>query len=219
MATPPSDSSPINVCIIEDHSDFRNTLRAAINAAPSLQCNAAFSNAEDAFEYLNESGAPDIIVLDLGLPGMDGIEAIPKLRELAPETKVLILTVFENKTRVLQALGAGASGYLMKASGIKSIIQGIEDAHNGIAPLSAEIAQMVFATFRAFKPVSHEAEISDREVEVLQKLADGATRIEVADQLHVSRHTIDSHIRNIYRKLQVHNVSGAITKAAAMHII
>lgn len=209
----------INVCIIEDHSDFRNTLRTAIDATASLQCENAFSNAEDAFEHLKESPAPDIFVLDLGLPGIDGIEAIPKLRELAPDSKVLILTVFENKTRVFQALGAGASGYLMKASGIKSIIQGIEDAHNGIAPLSAEIAQMVFATFSAFKPATHEAEISEREVEVLRKLADGSTRIEIADQLNVSRHTIDSHIRNIYRKLHVHNVSGAITKAAAMHII
>lgn len=217
MATP--SPTPIQVCIIEDHADFRNTLRAAIDSTPTLQCETAFSNAEDAFEHLKESPAPDIIVLDLGLPGMDGIEAIPTLRELAPDTKVLILTVFENKTRVFQALGAGASGYLMKASGIKSIIQGIEDAYNGIAPLSAEIAQMVFATFSAFKPQTDEAKISGREVEVLRKLADGSTRIEIADQLDVSRHTIDSHVRNIYRKLHVHNVSGAITKAAAMHII
>ncbi len=219
MPTSSTESAPIKVCIIEDHADFRNTLRAAIEAVPALMCDSSFSNAEDAFEHLSASSPPDIIVLDLGLPGMDGIEAIPKLREIAPETKVLILTVFENKTRVFQALGAGASGYLMKASGIKSIIQGIKDAHNGIAPLSAEIAQMVFATFSAFKPVTHEAEISDREVEVLQKLASGSTRIEIADQLNVSRHTIDSHVRNIYRKLHVHNVSGAITKAAAMHII
>lgn len=217
MATHPS--LPINVCIIEDHADFRNTLRTAIDRTPTLSCFSAFSNAEDAFEHLSQSSSPDIIVLDLGLPGIDGIEAIPRLKELAPEAKVLILTVFENKTRVFQALGAGASGYLMKASGIKSIIQGIEDAHNGIAPLSADIAQMVFATFSAFKPQTNEAEISEREVEVLRKLADGSTRIEIADQLNISRHTIDSHVRNIYRKLHVHNVSGAITKAAAMHII
>lgn len=219
MSESASAPFPIKVCIIEDHADFRNTLRTAIDATATLECAVAFSNAEDAFEYLNESPAPDIIVLDLGLPGMDGIEAIPKLRDLAPDSKVLVLTVFENKTRVFQALGAGASGYLMKASGIKSIIQGIEDAHSGIAPLSAEIAQMVFATFSAFKPATQDADMSEREVEVLRKLADGATRIEIASDLQVSRHTIDSHVRNIYRKLHVHNVSGAISKAAAMHLI
>lgn len=219
MSKPSSVPASIKVCIIEDHADFRNTLRAAINTAPSLQCESAFSNAEDAFKYLQKSLAPDIIVLDLGLPGIDGIEAIPKLHEMAPNSKILILTVFENKTRVFQALGAGASGYLMKASGIKSIIQGIEDAYNGIAPLSVEIAQMVFATFSTFKPTTEAATISEREIEVLRKLADGATRIEISSDLGVSRHTIDSHVRNIYRKLHVHNVSGAITKAAAMHII
>ena len=107
----------------------------------------------------------------------------------------------------------------MKSSGLKSIVQGIEDAYSGIAPLSSDIAQMVFATFKAFKPATPEADISGREAEILKQLAEGDTRIAISDTLQVSRHTIDSHIRNIYRKLQVHNVSGAIKKAAEMHII
>jgi len=211
-------SHPISVCIIEDHADYRNTLFKAINATDSLKCKGSYSNAEDALEILKESSKPDVLVLDLGLPGIDGIDAIPKFCALCPDTKILVLTVFENKTRVFQALGAGAAGYLIKSGGFKPIIQGIEDAYHGIAPLSAEIAHMVFATFKAFKPVNPDAEITGREAEVLQLLANGDTRISIADKMEVSRHTIDSHVRNIYRKLQVHNVSGAIKKATEMGI-
>ncbi|MGJ8651250.1 MAG: response regulator [Opitutaceae bacterium] len=217
QSTPPAKT--IRICIIEDHTDFRKTLIAAIDSTETLTCEASFSNAEDAFEYFKSNPKPDVLVLDLGLPGIDGIEAIPQFCELSSEMKVLVLTVFENKTRVFQALGAGASGYLMKSSGLKSIVQGIEDAYNGIAPLSSEIAQMVFATFKAFKPATPEADISGREAEILKQLAEGDTRIAISETLQVSRHTVDSHIRNIYRKLQVHNVSGAIKKAAEMHII
>lgn len=168
--------------------------------------------------HFRSTEKPDVLVLDLGLPGMDGIDAIPKFHELCPEVKILVLTVFENKTRVFQALGAGAAGYLIKSGGLKAITQGIEDAHQGISPLSSEIAHMVFATFKAFKPTNPDAEITERETEVLQQLANGETRILIADNLNVSRHTVDSHIRNIYRKLQVHNVSGAIKKAAELGI-
>ncbi|MGJ8654631.1 MAG: response regulator [Opitutaceae bacterium] len=219
MDTPSkSTSSRISVCIIEDHADYRKTLLQAINSTETLVCGASFSNAEDAMMHFEHSPKPDVLVLDLGLPGIDGIDAIPKFCELCPDTKILVLTVFENKTRVFQALGAGATGYLIKSGGLKAITQGIEDAHNGIAPLSAEIAHMVFATFKAFKPASPDTEITEREAEVLQQLADGETRILIADNLNVSRHTVDSHIRNIYRKLQVHNVSGAIKKAAEFGI-
>ncbi len=217
---PASDSttSRISVCIIEDHTDYRKTLLQAINSTQSLVCADSFSNAEDALMHFRHSPKPDVIVLDLGLPGIDGIDAIPKFCELCPDTKILVLTVFENKTRVFQALGAGASGYLIKSGGLKSITQGIEDAHRGIAPLSSEIAHMVFATFKAFRPTNPDADITEREAEVLQQMADGETRIGIADRLNVSRHTVDSHIRNIYRKLQVHNVSGAIKKATELGI-
>lgn len=211
-------SSPIRVCIIEDHADYRNTLLQAIKTTETLSCESSFSNAEDALEELKEGLKPDVLVLDLGLPGIDGIDAIPKFCQLCPNAKILVLTVFENKTRVFQALGAGAAGYLIKSGGIKSIIQGIEDAHRGISPLSSEIAHMVFATFKTFKPVDPDAEITEREAEVLQQLASGETRIKIAENMEVSRHTVDSHVRNIYRKLQVHNVSGAIKKADELGI-
>ncbi len=212
-------TSPIHVCLLEDHADFRETLCEAIESVGKFAINATFSTAEALFDYLEEATPPDIIILDLGLPGMSGIEAIPKIKQLAPQTMTLVLTVYNNKAKVLQALGAGASGYLIKSSGLKAIVSGIEDAYHGISPLSADIAKMVFDTFSHIKPQAIEAELSQREVEVLEQLAAGNTRQETADALSVSIHTINTHIRHIYEKLQVHNLSGAVNKAASMKII
>ncbi|WP_372796487.1 response regulator, partial [Pontiella sp.] len=191
----------------------------ALVSSGRFEIDATLSNAEDALEYLREATPPEVLILDLGLPGMDGLDAIPLIRRAAPETKILVLTVFDNKARVFQALGAGASGYLIKSDGLKAIVQGIVDASHGIAPLSSEIAKMVFDTFSNFKPASPEAELTERETEVLKSLADGLSRQEAADELCLSKHTINTHIRTIYQKLQVHNVSGAISKAASMGII
>jgi DNA-binding NarL/FixJ family response regulator len=210
---------PIDVCIVEDHIDYRTILSEAMESTGRLRCQKAFSNVEDCLDCLAEGVAPDVIILDLGLPGMDGIHAIPLLRKAAPDSQVLVLTVFDNKTRVFQALGAGASGYLIKSDDLAVTIQGIEDAYNGIAPLSAEIAQMVFATFAKFKPASPDEQLSAREIDVLKKLATGQSRQEAADALFISKHTIGTHIKTIYRKLQVHNVSGAVTRAVEMGIL
>lgn len=219
MTEPKNPPARIRICLIEDHADFREALREALESSGRFEIEATLSNAEDAFEYLKDSAPPEILILDLGLPGMDGLDAIPLIRKAAPETKILVLTVFDNKARVFQALGAGASGYLIKSDGLKAIVQGIEDASHGIAPLSAEIAKMVFDTFSTFKPASPEAELTERESEVLKSLSDGLSRQETADELCLSKHTINTHIRTIYQKLQVHNVSGAISKAASMGII
>jgi DNA-binding NarL/FixJ family response regulator len=209
----------IRIALVEDHADFREALCEALESAGRFNIDATLSNAEDAFDYLKDSEPPEILILDLGLPGMDGLDAIPLIRKAAPQTKILILTVFDNKARVFQALGAGASGYLIKSDGLKAIVQGIEDASHGIAPLSAEIARMVFDTFSNFKPASPEEDLSERETEVLNLLAEGLSRQATADQLFVSKHTVSTHIRNIYQKLQVHNLSGAINKASSMGII
>lgn len=208
-----------HVCLLEDHADFRETLCEAIESVGMFAIDATFSNAEALFDYLGNTTPPDIIILDLGLPGMSGIEAIPKIKQLAPQTMTLVLTVYNNKAKVLQALGAGASGYLIKSSGLKAIVSGIEDAYHGISPLSADIAKMVFDTFSHIKPLAIEAELSKREVEVLEQLAAGNSRQETADGLSVSINTINTHIRHIYEKLQVHNLSGAVSKAASMKII
>lgn len=219
MTTTEHNTALPRVYLVEDHADFREALREALEETDRFEIHATFSNAEDALDDLKDAVAPDILILDLGLPGMDGIDAIPLLRKAAPEAKILVLTVFDNKARVFQALGAGASGYLIKSDGLNAIVQGIEDACHGIAPLSAEIAKMVFDTFSNFKPASQEEDLSEREAEVLNLLAEGLSRQETADKLYVSIHTVSTHIRNIYQKLQVHNVSGAVSKASSMGII
>ncbi|MDF1753336.1 MAG: response regulator transcription factor [Verrucomicrobiales bacterium] len=209
----------IRICLVEDHAEFREILREALESTGRFQIDAALSNAEDALEYLGEGNPPDVVILDLGLPGMDGIDAIPLFREAAPDIQILVLTVFDNKARVFQALGAGASGYLIKSDGLSAIVQGIEESCNGIAPLSAEVAKMVFDTFSNFKPASPGEDLSEREAQVLTQLSGGLSRKQVADTLGVSGHTVNTHIRNIYQKLHVHNVSGAISKASSMGII
>ena len=219
MSDADKPTAPTSVFLIEDHADFREALREALESTENFEVCASVSNAEDAFEYLKANTAPEVLILDLGLPGMDGIDAIPQLRKLLPESKILVLTVFDNKARVFQALGAGADGYLIKSDGLEAIVKGIEDACHGIAPLSADIAKMVFDTFSTFKPAVADENLSSREIEVLKILAAGSNRKEAAEQLGVSSHTVNTHIRNIYKKLHVHNLSGATSKAAAMGII
>ena len=221
MSTPPpaEPTAPIRVILVEDHADFRAVLLETLETTGKFLIEATHSNVEDALDYLGEVTPPDALILDLGLPGMDGIDAIPLLRAAAPDTKILVLTVFDNKARVFQALGAGAAGYLIKSDGLEAIVRGIEEAIHGIAPLSADIAKMVFATFAHFKPVDAAVELSQREVEVLEHLASGQSRKLAADALGISQHTISTHIRTIYQKLQVHNVSGAVRKASSMGII
>jgi len=219
MASDDSTTKNTNVYLVEDHLDFREALCEELESVPNFQVGAVFSNAEAMLEALEDGDKPDVIIMDLGLPGMDGLEAIPEAKRHSPDTKILVLTVFDNKTKVFQALGAGASGYLIKSSGLESIVQGILDACHGISPLSADIAQMVFNTFAKFKPASAENDLSEREAEVLSHLSNGMSRKHVAAELHVSIHTINTHIRTIYQKLQVHNVSGAVSKATSMGIL
>lgn len=220
MTKPPSPKNePIHVCIVEDHAVYRDALCDAIESREQFVIDDAFSTAEDLFEYLEDETPPDLVILDLGLPGTSGIDAIPVIKRIAPTTMALVLTVYNNKAKVFQALGAGASGYLIKSSGMDAIVSGIEDAYHGISPLSAEIAAMVFNTFSQIEPQTTEATLSKREIEVIEQLAKGLSRQEVAESLSISFHTINTHIRKIYEKLQVHNLSGALSKAASMKII
>ena len=212
-------SKPIHVCLVEDHADFRETLCESIESHSYFVVDAQFSTAEDFFEHLEEATPPDIVILDLGLPGISGIEAIPEIKRRSPGTMALVLTVYNNKEKVFQALGAGASGYLIKSSGLSAIVSGIEDAYHGISPLSAEIAQMVFNTFSQVKPQEEATKLSEREIEVLEQLSSGLGRQETAEKLCVSINTINTHIRHIYKKLQVHNLSGALSKSSSMGLI
>lgn len=208
-----------HVCLIEDHQDYRRALKLAIDRSGHLSCNLAFSSIEACLAGTHASTRVDVILLDLGLPGMHGVTGIPELRKRFPEAKILVLTVYDHKPVVLEALAAGANGYLLKADHIDTILRGISEMLAGGAPLNSHIARMILATFSAVTPARPDIDLTDRERETLALLAKGLIKKEIADKLGVSYHTVDTHVRNIYGKLQVHNLSGAVAKAMQLGLI
>ena len=207
------------VCLIEDHQDYRRALKHAIDGSGNLACKLAFSSIEACLEGTGPEARVDVILLDLGLPGMHGVAGIPELRKRFPDAKILVLTVYDHKPVVLEALAAGANGYLLKADHIDTILRGISEMLDGGAPLNSHIARMILATFNAVAPARPDIELTERERETLALLGKGLIKKEIADALGVSYHTVDTHVRNIYAKLQVHNLSGAVAKAMQLGLI
>ena len=202
-----------HVCLIEDHQDYRRVLQQAINSSGHLKCDCAFSSIEAFVTGTDPSSKVDVVLLDLGLPGMHGVEGISVIQNRFPNAKILVLTVYDHKPVVLQALAAGAGGYLLKADRLETILRGIDEALAGGAPLNSHIARMILSTFNNVRPERPETDLTERERETLSLLAKGFIKKEIADQLGVSYHTVDTHVRNIYVKLKVHNLSGAVAKA------
>jgi DNA-binding NarL/FixJ family response regulator len=207
------------VCLIEDHQDYRRVLQQAINSSGHLRCELAFSSIEAFTAGTRSSGTVDVVLLDLGLPGMHGVEGISVIRGRFPLAKILVLTVYDHKPVVLEALAAGAGGYLLKADRLETILRGIDEALDGGAPLNSHIARMILSTFNTVRPEKAEVDLTERERETLLLLSKGLIKKEIADQLGVSYHTVDTHVRNIYAKLQVHNLSGAVAKAMRLGLI
>jgi DNA-binding NarL/FixJ family response regulator len=207
------------ICLIEDHTNYRKTLQMAIRSQADLRCDYCFSSIE---ALMAESATlPDVavILLDLGLPGMHGVDGIPQLKKIMPQAKIIVITVYDNKPVVLQALAAGADGYLLKADGLETIMRGIREVIDGGAPLNSHIAKMILSTFSIAPPQSADVELTEREREILVMLSKGMIKKEIARAVNLSYHTIDSHVRNIYGKLQVHNLSGAVAKAMKFGLV
>ena len=156
---------------------------------------------------------PDVILLDLGLPGISGLEAIPLFKQYLPETDIIVLTAFDNKPKVFEAIAAGVSGYLLKSSTPNEITKAVMEVRNGGSPLTPQIARHVITAFSATRTKKLATDLTPREKEILAYLADGLAKKQVADKLNISPHTVDYHVRKIYGKLHVNNLSGAITKA------
>lgn len=212
-------STTPQICLIEDHQDYRNALQIAIQGSGHLACDLAFSSIEACLDQTPSSRPVDVILLDLGLPGVHGVTGIPFLLKHFPKAKILVITVYDHKPVVLEALAAGASGYLLKADRLDTILRGIDEVLAGGAPLNSHIARMILTTFNAVTPATPETDLTDRERETLSLLVKGFIKKEIADQLGVSYHTVDTHVRNIYGKLQVHNLSGAVAKAMRLGLI
>ena len=203
----------VNVWLIEDNQNFRSTLARVVNGITGMKCNHQFSNAEDALDALKGGDIPDVVLLDVGLPGLNGIEAIKQIKSISPTTRIIMLTVFDDHEKVFKAVCAGASGYLLKPSNTANIVRSIKEAITGGAPMTPQVAKSVLDLLSgraAPKPIHT---LSNREQEVLRLMAQGHGMKQIASDLDLSYHTVDSHLRNIYAKLHVHNSTAAVAKA------
>src|SRR6056297_1391619 len=210
----------IRVYLIEDHVEYRRSLCRVIDAAADMVCPGQFGSIEDTQEMLADQTVatrerPDVILLDVGLPGVDGIEGLPILHRLAPDARIIVLTVFDDPDKVFRSLCGRASGYLLKSSEPAVIEQAIRDVVAGGAPMSPTVARRVLDLFnRNFGlPLANDYRLTDREYEVLKLMADGLIKKQIASRLKVSPHTVHTHLRNIYDKLHVHTRSEAVAKA------
>lgn len=209
-----------DIIIIEDNQMFRDTLQSVISKAPGKTCNNIFSSGEDALLVMQRMElVPDIILLDIGLPGKDGISLIPYLRKLTPSSKIIILTVYDDDENIFNAICAGATGYLLKDQSPEEIIISIDEVFNGGASVNSHIAKRVLNMFRDQNRAGIDYGLSEREKEILKLLVEGLSKKQISVKIFLSHHTIDSHIRNIYAKLEVHSKGSAITKAIREKLI
>ena len=208
------------IWILEDHEVFAKQIRRLIGAEDDLSCPHHFSSAADLYDKLKFTNErPDLLLLDLGLPRRDGLEVLRDLRSIMPEVKVLILTSFDDRDKVYRAICNGASGYLLKTADPDEILSGIRDVIHGASALSSPIAKMILEGFSRYGPVEHIEPLTSREEDVLRDLVKGFIKKEIADHLAISQHTVDMHLRSVYRKLHVRSQTEAVSKALRQGIV
>lgn len=217
-STPPDDPG-ITVWLVEDDPLFRDTVEKLLADAEGITLQYAFETCETALDVLDGDFAPEVFLLDISLPGMSGIEGIRRITTISPASHLVMLTVHEDNDKIFRALCAGASGYLLKPSSGPEIKEAIRAARTGGAPINPQIADKVLAMFTELAVPKGDYGLSDREREVLEALVEGGTKRRIAGDLHISFHTVDMHVRNIYEKLQVHSRSGAVAKALKERLI
>ncbi|HWF18061.1 MAG TPA: response regulator transcription factor [Verrucomicrobiae bacterium] len=201
-----------NVAIVEDSRQTRETLERLINLRPDYHCVCVCETAEEALKVVPRH-QPHIVLMDVQLPGMPGIQCASRLRELLPDTRIIMLTVYEDPDRIFSAMRAGASGYLLKRSTPDQLFNAIREVQEGGAPMSAPIAVKVFSYFRTQETDSANTEkLSAREYEILELIVHGFPNKEIAARLAVSNETVRWHLNHIYRKLQVHSRTEAALK-------
>jgi DNA-binding NarL/FixJ family response regulator len=201
-------SNPVKVIIIEDDETIRNGFSYLINESGQYKVVKAYSTVEQALGHL-VSDNPEVILLDIELPGMKGLDAIPKIKNLVPSAHILMLTVYDNEENVFKALSRGAAGYLTKNDSTDKIIDAIREVMEGGAPMSMNIAKMVIRSFHR----NQNSPLTKRETEILEEIANGKSRSKIAKQMFIDLETVKSHIKNIYLKLNVHSREDAIKQA------
>jgi DNA-binding NarL/FixJ family response regulator len=218
-ATKPSQPAIIKVAIIEDRREIRDALTMLINGTDGFQCCGAYRTMEEALDKIKGEIA-DVVLSDIGLPGMSGIEGIRILKERYPDLTVLMLSVYDDDERIFDALCAGACGYLLKRTSPARLIESLKEAVQGGAPMSPEVARRVVALFRDIRPPEKaDYQLTPHETRLLKLLVEGHNYKTAAAELGVSFHTIHFHVRNIYEKLQVHSKSEAVSKALRGRIV
>lgn len=203
--------SKIQVAIVEDNHDIRTGLMMIVNGVEELECRQTFSSAEEAIKIL-PLHCPDVVLMDIDLPGMNGIDCIKMLKDKCIETQYMMLTVYEDDDKIFRSLEAGATGYLLKKTSPAQLVESIKDLVNGGSPMNAQIARKVVASFNKPKVNKTPEELTKREMELLELLSKGYRYKEIADQLFISQDTVRTHIRNIYVKLHVNSKIEAINK-------
>ncbi len=206
-------SKPVNVWLVEDHKTYGERLMRALNRVDGITCAARFTACEDALPALADKEAPAVLLLDVGLPGMSGIEGIAAFRKTAPATAIVILTVFEDDDKIFRAICAGAAGYLLKTASVEDIAAAIHTAAGGGSPINPTIARRGLEMFAKANPPQRDYGLSPRELEILQLLVQGHTIKGAAAQLGIGYYTADEYIRAVYEKLQVRSRSSAVAKA------
>lgn len=211
----------INTIIVEDNNTIRDGLAALINGTPGFSCIGSYSSCERFLESLRDKNV-DVVLMDIGLPGMNGIEGVKLAKQINPDLNILMLTVYEESETVFEALCAGACGYLVKKTPPARLLEAIKEIYEGGAPMSSRIARKVITTFRQFGSSAEEHpqyDLTQREREVLNSLGEGNNYQQIADALYISVDTVRHHIRNIYKKLHVHSQSEAVAKAIRKGLI
>jgi DNA-binding NarL/FixJ family response regulator len=208
-----SNKRPVELWMIEDNHAFRNTVSRLLNQTKEIRCTRSFPACEDALALLNTGATVDVLLLDVELSGMNGIDGLRKIKAVNPATRVVMLTVFEDHERVFRAICAGASGYLLKTSPFERIVESVHQVMAGGSPMSPRVATSVLEMFTRMAGPKKDFGLSEREREVLELMKEGLTKKEIAGRLELSFHTVDDYLRNIYTKLHVHSQAGAVAKA------
>ncbi|HEX6313318.1 MAG TPA: response regulator transcription factor [Gemmatimonadaceae bacterium] len=200
--------------LVEDNALYRETVSDLLVESGRFRGVRAFADAESALALVDQRvEIPELVLMDIALPGMSGSECVRALRKRLPGVPVVMLTVHQSNDRIFEAVCAGASGYLLKSAAGAEILDAVERVLDGGAAMDAQIARRVLEMFARFGGPPADYGLSDRERQILQLLVDGFTKQHIANQLELSPHTIDGHVRNIYMKLHVNNRSGAVAKA------
>jgi DNA-binding NarL/FixJ family response regulator len=222
MADAPLAPGVITVAIVEDQTDVREGLRFLIDRTNGYACKSAFGTMEAALDWLARPGttSPQILLVDIGLPGMSGLEGMRRLKEHHPDLRLVALTVYEDDGKIFEALCAGASGYLLKKTPPARLLECLQEVMCGGAPMSPEVASRVISLFRDIRPPEHtDYHLTPHELRLLKLLSEGHTYKTAAAELRSSVNTVGFHMRSIYTKLQVHSKSEAVAKALRQRIV